>query len=181
MVFLDGRSLTVHLGSCSPQRLRLRVSRKVSGDHILSSPNPSAERCSATEKAENCLAQVPAFVHRVEQIRKDLLAEHKDVSHVVVTSDERNATFWSQLRDLGWKYIDHDQERTVDVYNKWYMSLARMQWSNLTDSLVVTGIRPLSTRSSSHKAPDLWGQTIPPCRWFLNDALRIGITVRLEE
>ena len=40
--------------------------------------------------------------------------------HVLVTSDERDPAWWEQVRALGWAAIDHDAERTEEIFGRWY-------------------------------------------------------------
>jgi len=40
------------------------------------------------------------------------------VNHVVVTSDERNATWWREVAQLGWFAPDHSE--TKEKYGEWY-------------------------------------------------------------
>ncbi len=34
--------------------------------------------------------------------------------------DEKDEEFWEEVDDLGWGYIDHEQEGTIKKYGEWY-------------------------------------------------------------
>lgn len=34
--------------------------------------------------------------------------------------DELDPAFWDQVKAEGWKYINHETERTLDEYGEWY-------------------------------------------------------------
>jgi len=68
---------------------------------------------------EECFAPLPVIARRVEEVKAELL-EKKGivVRHVLMTSDERNATWWQQVTELGWFMPDHSQ--TKEIYGDWY-------------------------------------------------------------
>jgi len=40
------------------------------------------------------------------------------VNHVIMTSDEKNATWWEDVVAQGWFQVDHS--KTVEIYGAWY-------------------------------------------------------------
>lgn len=68
---------------------------------------------------EECFAPLSVVSRRVEEVKKELY-ERKGitVSHVIMTSDERNATWWEGVKAQGWYSIDHSQ--TVELMGQWY-------------------------------------------------------------
>lgn len=58
------------------------------------------------------------IARRVDEVKQELL-ERKGlvINHVVMTSDERNATWWEDVTSLGWFGLDHSQ--TVELYGDW--------------------------------------------------------------
>lgn len=42
---------------------------------------------------------------------------------VFVGPDETDPYFWAQAREQGWVYINHTQERTIELYGEWYAPL----------------------------------------------------------
>lgn len=67
---------------------------------------------------EGCYAPLPVIARRVEEVKAELL-ERKGivVSHVIMTSDERNATWWEEVTGLGWFGVDHSQ--TTELLGPW--------------------------------------------------------------
>ncbi|KDR85480.1 hypothetical protein GALMADRAFT_53717 [Galerina marginata CBS 339.88] len=68
---------------------------------------------------EDCYASLSVLGRRVDEAKQEIL-ERKGivVDHVVMTSDERNATWWKGVTDRGWFGLDHSQ--TVELYGNWY-------------------------------------------------------------
>lgn len=58
----------------------------------------------------------------MEEVKQDLL-ERKGlvVNHVILTSDERNATWWEGVVAQGWFQVDHS--KTVEIYGAWWADL----------------------------------------------------------
>jgi hypothetical protein len=55
----------------------------------------------------------------VEEVRNELKSKGVIAKHVLVTSDETNAKWWSAVDGLGWYAIDHKVEQTVERYGAW--------------------------------------------------------------
>jgi hypothetical protein len=56
----------------------------------------------------DCFAKLPVFARRVQEV-KDELYERRGikVEHVIMTSDEDDATWWQEVVELGWKRVDY--------------------------------------------------------------------------
>ncbi|KAF8735016.1 hypothetical protein AX14_002926 [Amanita brunnescens Koide BX004] len=68
---------------------------------------------------DQCFASPAVIGRRIEEIRQELRErKNMEVQHVVMTSDERNATWWEDIRKQGWLTIDHSQ--TEALYGHWY-------------------------------------------------------------
>lgn len=56
---------------------------------------------------------------------QDELYERKGIripmTRVIMTSDESNQTWWDEVTALGWVRMDHDEQRTVERYGRWYV------------------------------------------------------------
>jgi hypothetical protein len=67
---------------------------------------------------ENCFAPISVIKRRVEDVKQELL-ERKGlvVNHVIMTSDERNATWWEAVAGEGWYAIDHS--KTAEQHGGW--------------------------------------------------------------
>ncbi|KAG8925253.1 hypothetical protein FRC01_010445 [Tulasnella sp. 417] len=87
-----------------------------------------AEFCKAHPEAE-CHPPLPVFRNRVRQVQEALaekfgpMAKSGNVHDVIVTSDEKSATWWGEVKRMGWRYIDHVEERTMEMYGTWYPSI----------------------------------------------------------
>ncbi|KAG8986048.1 hypothetical protein FRB90_004237, partial [Tulasnella sp. 427] len=84
--------------------------------------------CRSHPEAE-CHPPLTVFRNRVRQVKRALadkfgpVTKLGNVHDVIVTSDENNATWWAEVRRMGWIYIDHEEERTVERYGKWYPAI----------------------------------------------------------
>ncbi|GLB37406.1 putative GDP-fucose protein O-fucosyltransferase [Lyophyllum shimeji] len=71
-----------------------------------------------------CLAPVSAYLRRVKEVQGSLFVKAGiKVTEVLMTSDETNPKFWSEVKEQGWKYIDHVAERTLDRHGEWYLPI----------------------------------------------------------
>ncbi|KAG9038503.1 hypothetical protein FS837_001244 [Tulasnella sp. UAMH 9824] len=84
--------------------------------------------CRSHPEAE-CHPPLNVFRNRVRQVQEALaekfgpVTKLGNVHDVIVTSDEKNATWWGQVRRMGWVYIDHGKERTAELYGTWYPAI----------------------------------------------------------
>lgn len=70
----------------------------------------------------DCYTPLSTFAERVDDVREELRKKRGlEVKHVVVTSDERDKSWWDSVRELGWEWIDHDAMRTSEVYDSWWV------------------------------------------------------------
>ncbi len=66
----------------------------------------------------DCFASIPVIARRVQEVKDELMAtQGLDIKHVVVTSDERNATWWQEVAEQGWFAPDHS--RTKELLGDW--------------------------------------------------------------
>ncbi|KAJ7786565.1 hypothetical protein B0H16DRAFT_1755951 [Mycena metata] len=75
--------------------------------------------CEKDVSLEECYASLPVIQRRVREVQ-DELKETKGIeaSHVIVTSDEKNGTWWRDVHEMGWFGVDHS--RTKELYGQWY-------------------------------------------------------------
>ena len=56
---------------------------------------------------------------------QDELYERKGIripmTRVIMTSDESDDTWWDEVAALGWVRMNHDEQRTVERYGRWYV------------------------------------------------------------
>ncbi|KAG8976439.1 hypothetical protein FRC05_003682 [Tulasnella sp. 425] len=76
---------------------------------------------------EHCLPPLSAWLDAVNGVRASLKAKHGvsiSPQNVIVLSDESDPAWWAEVEKLGWKYIDHTKERTIERYGSlWYPPL----------------------------------------------------------
>ncbi|KAF5323560.1 hypothetical protein D9611_005638 [Ephemerocybe angulata] len=67
----------------------------------------------------DCFAPLPVIARRVQEVKDELLDRMGIVvENVIMTSDERNETWWEGVRSEGWFQVDHTE--TVERYGAWY-------------------------------------------------------------
>ncbi|ESK90926.1 hypothetical protein Moror_16427 [Moniliophthora roreri MCA 2997] len=70
----------------------------------------------------DCFAKIPAIARRVQEVKDEIRSKLGIVvNHVVMTSDERNQTWWQEVAEQGWFWPDHSQ--TKEKYGDWYPPL----------------------------------------------------------
>ncbi|KAF4573193.1 hypothetical protein EYR36_007703 [Pleurotus pulmonarius] len=68
---------------------------------------------------EECFAPISVIARRVQEVKDELKTRKGiDVRHVIMTSDERNTTWWDQVSEQGWLQVDHS--KTAELYGTWY-------------------------------------------------------------
>jgi hypothetical protein len=57
---------------------------------------------------DECYASLPVIARRVQEVKDELLTTRGIVAdHVIMTSDEDNATWWQGVEEQGWKRLHH--------------------------------------------------------------------------
>ncbi|KDQ63267.1 hypothetical protein JAAARDRAFT_29286 [Jaapia argillacea MUCL 33604] len=150
------RSLNVAEGSDTPPYIGIHFRR---GDFLNYCP----------EHSENgCFAPLTTFSERVAEIQQKLF-EQKGirVSHVIMTSDEKDPSWWDEVTAMGWSRVDHVGEGTAEKYGLWYPVLidAVIQSSGLgfvgTDKSTMTLI-------AQRRVEDWHGGIASVVRWILS-------------
>jgi len=90
-----------------------------------------------TVPVPECFAPISVIARRVEEVKQELL-ERKGlvVNHVILTSDEKNATWWDDVAAQGWYRVDHS--KTVEIYGAWYPVLIDAAIQSLGVGFVAT-------------------------------------------
>ncbi|KAK7058451.1 hypothetical protein VNI00_002085 [Paramarasmius palmivorus] len=69
-----------------------------------------------------CFATIPVIARRVQEVKEEIHTKlGVVVNHVVMTSDERNETWWKEVAEQGWFWPDHS--KTKETYGDWYPPL----------------------------------------------------------
>jgi len=67
---------------------------------------------------EDCFAPISVIARRVDEVKAQILEQRGVVvEHVIMTSDERNATWWGDVVAQGWYGVDHS--KTTERYGSW--------------------------------------------------------------
>ncbi|KAJ3568045.1 hypothetical protein NP233_g5974 [Leucocoprinus birnbaumii] len=67
----------------------------------------------------DCFASIPILARRIDEIKTELRESRgMTVDHVIMTSDERDESWWQQVAEQGWYKVDHSG--TAERYNAWY-------------------------------------------------------------
>jgi hypothetical protein len=78
------------------------------------------EEACGSYTADECFAPLERYALRVEQVKRQLRQEHNvDAPLVLVTSDERNETWWDATRKFGWVHIDYAKHLEDEILNTW--------------------------------------------------------------
>ncbi|KAG8906710.1 hypothetical protein FRB99_006308 [Tulasnella sp. 403] len=80
-----------------------------------------AEYCGNDK--ETCFPPMSALADAVEEVRQTLRTRRGieiGKNDVVLTSDEKDPMWWASVAELGWKFADHEKEKTVETYGRWY-------------------------------------------------------------
>ena len=70
------------------------------------------------ENTTSCFPSLAVIARRVDEVKEEIQRRKGiSVDHVIMTSDEKNATWWEDVRALGWYSIDHSE--TVKTLGVW--------------------------------------------------------------
>jgi hypothetical protein len=67
----------------------------------------------------DCFPSIAVINRRVQEVKDELASKYPgmNVEHVIMTSDERDESWWSSVTEFGWYRVDHS--KTVEKYGKW--------------------------------------------------------------
>ncbi|KAG6879658.1 hypothetical protein C0992_000100 [Termitomyces sp. T32_za158] len=106
-----------------------------------------------------CLAPLSAFVRKVKEVQGAIFVKFGiKVTEVLITSDEKDPAFWREVREEGWRYIDHSAERTLDRHGEWYAPIIDIVAQSMGIGFVGSRDSTVSI-VSAHRVED-WNQGI---------------------
>ncbi|KAG2051190.1 hypothetical protein BDR06DRAFT_1061605 [Suillus hirtellus] len=69
-----------------------------------------------------CFAPLSVITRRVSEVQEELRTRKGiDAMHVIMRSDERDPEWWSDVRVLGWAWVDYTAERIKEISGKWHL------------------------------------------------------------
>lgn len=91
-----------------------------------------------TDPLKDCFAPLSVYSEQVEEVKAELREKRGiEVERVLVTSDEKNADWWTEVRSLGWTWLDHKEYQTAEKLGKWYATFAsNEQFIHITDDMI---------------------------------------------
>ncbi|KAG6831771.1 hypothetical protein H0H92_007923 [Tricholoma furcatifolium] len=106
-----------------------------------------------------CLAPISAYARRVKEIQGAIFVKFGiKVTEVLITSDETDPAFWKEVKDEGWRYIDHDAQRISEQYGEWYDAIIDIVAQSLGIGFVGSVDSTVSI-VSAHRVED-WNQGV---------------------
>jgi hypothetical protein len=79
--------------------------------------------CPEGIQLADCFAPLSDYDEKVQNVQNELRDKGVIAKHVLVTSDETNPKWWSSVEGMGWFAVDHNVERTEELYGKWYVDV----------------------------------------------------------
>ena len=107
---------------------------------------------------DQCFPPLSAFAQRVFEVQSELRDKHSmEVTNVIMTGNEQDPAWWDSVFELGWLKVDHDKERTVELYGKWCVLVVRTwEGARLTCNIYYAGIPSSWMRLSNREGSASW-------------------------
>ncbi|KAF9057026.1 hypothetical protein BJ165DRAFT_1536223 [Panaeolus papilionaceus] len=93
------------------------------------------------DNPSNCLISLKTFQKNVADVKEQIRFSQKRTNkriYIYDFTDETDPEFWEQVRELGWKYFDHDAWETISKYNEWYAPIIDIAAQSLASGFVGT-------------------------------------------
>ncbi|TFK44309.1 hypothetical protein BDQ12DRAFT_620263 [Crucibulum laeve] len=104
---------------------------------------------------EDCYQHLATYVKAVQEVREEILLKHGvNVDKVFVASDERSPEYWSDIKKLGWRNINHTEARTNERYGQWYPIIVDVVAQSLAAGFV--GTSPSTFSLVSKRRVEVW-------------------------
>ncbi|TFK56646.1 hypothetical protein OE88DRAFT_1730116 [Heliocybe sulcata] len=72
-------------------------------------------------KTDGCFATLEMFAKAVSEVQEELWRRKGiRVTHVIMSSDEKDPAWWDEVAALGWRWLDHEKEQIAEKYGEWY-------------------------------------------------------------
>ncbi|KAK7063789.1 lysophospholipase NTE1 [Favolaschia claudopus] len=77
--------------------------------------------CPEAVTIEECFASLPVIARRVDEVKAEILGRKGvTVEHVIITSDEKDQTWWDGVAEMGWSTPDHIGLDTEAKHGSWH-------------------------------------------------------------
>ncbi len=74
------------------------------------------QQCHDGTPEDKCLMTLSRFKEEVDLIREKIKRkQNREVTEVIVMSDEQDPKFWEEAESLGWRHMDH----TLEKFGSW--------------------------------------------------------------
>ena len=78
------------------------------------------QQCHDGTPEDKCLMTLSRFKEEVVSIREGIKrTQNREVTEVIVMSDEQDPKFWEEAESLGWRHMDHFKELTLEKFGPW--------------------------------------------------------------
>ncbi|TDL28334.1 hypothetical protein BD410DRAFT_780825 [Rickenella mellea] len=115
--------------------------------------------------ANECFAPPSAFARRVAEVQQELLeTKGVDASRVLVTSDETDPAWWSEIKSFGWTWVNHTTERTGEKYGLWYTVTVDAVFQSIGAGFVGTDQSTMSLLAA-RRTQDWYGGATRRVKW----------------
>ncbi|EJT99009.1 hypothetical protein DACRYDRAFT_101597 [Dacryopinax primogenitus] len=90
------------------------------------------------QTGSSCLPSLTQLQRRVSEVSEKLALKGVHTDRVLVTSDEKDETWWAGVGQLGYTWVDHKALRTDELYGEWYSPLLDAIFHSLAAGFVGT-------------------------------------------
>ncbi|TDL25263.1 hypothetical protein BD410DRAFT_717900, partial [Rickenella mellea] len=112
-----------------------------------------------------CFAPPSAFARRVAEVQQELLGTKGiDARRVLVTSDETDPAWWSEIKSFGWTWVNHTTARTAETYGLWYTVTVDAVFQSIGAGVVGTH-RSTMSLLAARRTQDWYGGTTRMVKW----------------
>jgi hypothetical protein len=112
---------------------------------------------------DECFAPLSAIARRVDEVKAAVLQQKGlVVERVIITSDEKNNTWWEGVEPYGWHRMDHSN--TAAEYGAWYPLLIDAAIQSGGIGLVGTDLSTVSM-IAGHRVKAWHGGIVKMVKW----------------
>ncbi|KAG1896947.1 uncharacterized protein F5891DRAFT_1130051 [Suillus fuscotomentosus] len=107
-----------HTWDCQHMRWTASMENIVDAHARRAMNEPTPPQCEEFS-VDQCFAPLSVIARRLSEVQEELRTQKGiEATHVIMTSDEMDPEWWSDVGALGWTWVDYAAERTEDIYGK---------------------------------------------------------------